>query len=550
VNLKALNIRAKLLVAFGGLIVLGVLNIFVYYWGANQRNTVFRELERAIERQTLITEATNLLEDQKRFVDLMTGVIGVSDAAPPSDLERERFAQAVDTIPALLYQMVSIASPDDRPAVIGLFEKTGDLAASWKRFYDLQWRDPAQAIAELYTTAEPLSSELLTVDFPAAVDRERAHLAEARAAFTETDRAFGTIAWFSFVVSALAGGLLAFVIARGILRAIYELKAGAEKIGSGRLEHRIPVESSDELGEVATSFNQMAERLRQRTDELAAKQQEVELQRDNLVRAFEELQATQAQLVQQEKLASLGALTAGIAHEIKNPLNFVNNFASVSKELAEEVEQKLASGASVDELRDILGDLKLNAQMIEQYGQRADAIVRSMLLHSRSEPGQRESSDLNLLLDEYTELAYHGMRAQHADFTASLEKDFDPVVGSVELVQQDMGRVFLNLLNNALYALHDKYEAQRANGYEPKLRVSTLDRGRQVEIRIRDNGNGIPPEIRQKIFEPFFTTKPAGDGTGLGLSLSHDIVAGTHGGRLEVETEEGSFTEFVITLPK
>ncbi len=271
--------------------------------------------------------------------------------------------------------------------------------------------------------------------------------------------------------------------------------------------------------------------------------------------AYNELKTTQAQLIHSEKMASLGQLTAGIAHEIKNPLNFVNNFAQLSAELADELhgeieankDRKLADVA--DDLEEILADLKMNAARINEHGQRANGIIRSMLEHARTQPGERRATDINALLEQYLGLAYHGMRAGQPAFTVELEHDYDEAVGKVEVVPQEISRVLVNLLNNAFDAVHES--AVRINGpYLPTVRVSTRQLTGQVEIRVSDNGPGIPPEIREKIFEPFFTTKPTGQGnTGLGLSLSYDIVTQGHGGTLTVESKEGEGATFVITLP-
>jgi signal transduction histidine kinase/ligand-binding sensor domain-containing protein len=271
--------------------------------------------------------------------------------------------------------------------------------------------------------------------------------------------------------------------------------------------------------------------------------------------AYRNLKAAQEQLVVQEKLASLGALTAGIAHEIKNPLNFVNNFADLSKdlmgELREEIEKHRNSIPADDygNIEGLLDDLGKNASKVNEHGKRADSIVRSMLLHSRGQRGERLPTDVNALLEEYVNLSYHGMRAQDAGFNVTLERNYSQEIGKIPIVPQDMSRVFLNILNNACYAVRDKSKKQ-TNGYKPTVRVSTTLSGDCVEVKIRDNGMGIPDEVRDKIFNPFFTTKPSGQGTGLGLSISHDIVVQEHGGQLAVETEPGEFTEFTIRIPK
>jgi signal transduction histidine kinase len=271
-----------------------------------------------------------------------------------------------------------------------------------------------------------------------------------------------------------------------------------------------------------------------------------------LNQSLETLKATQAQLIQKEKMASLGELTAGVAHEIQNPLNFVNNFSEVSAELLDELleEREKAPEQQDKELEnELLADLQQNMQKITHHGQRASSIVRSMLAHSRTSSGQMEPTHLNALADEYLRLAYHGQRAAHPTFNCQLITDFSADIPTLHLAAQDMGRVLLNLYTNAFYALQQKQQNSSAP-YEPTLWVSTtLKEGKTVELRVRDNGPGIPQAILQKVFQPFFTTKPTGEGTGLGLSLSYDIVTKAHQGTLEVNSTEGKGTEFVITLP-
>ncbi len=269
---------------------------------------------------------------------------------------------------------------------------------------------------------------------------------------------------------------------------------------------------------------------------------------------LENLKSTQEQLVTQEKMASLGQLTAGIAHEIKNPLNFVNNFAELNAELAQEAGEMFDRHRSqipdelASELIPMLTGISVNAQQIHKHGKRADAIVKNMMEHATGTSSERYRVDVNPLIDEYVALAFHGMKAQVPDLEATVKKDFDTSVGIAHLAPQEIGRVMLNLLNNALYAVHEK--AQQTNGeYRPTVTVRTRKLADAVEIRVADNGKGIPANIRDRIFEPLFTTKPTGSGTGLGLSLSFDIVTQGHGGSLRVESEEGQGAEFVVTIP-
>jgi len=271
----------------------------------------------------------------------------------------------------------------------------------------------------------------------------------------------------------------------------------------------------------------------------------LQTQKQELETTLGELKATQKQLIQSEKMASLGELTAGIAHEIQNPLNFVNNFSDVNTELIEEMQQEMDKGNLAD-AKAISNDIKENEQKINHHGKRADAIVKGMLQHSRSNNGIKEPVNLNALADEYLRLAYHGLRAKDKFFNATTKTDFDPSIGKINVIPQDIGRVILNLITNAFYAVSEK-KKQNGNGYEPTVWVSTLSDGNYVTISVKDNGNGIPQKALDKIFQPFFTTKPAGQGTGLGLSMSYDIVK-AHGGELKVETKEGEGTEFIIQL--
>ena len=282
--------------------------------------------------------------------------------------------------------------------------------------------------------------------------------------------------------------------------------------------------------------------------------EQVQARTRELTRSLEELRTAQDRLIQTEKLASLGQLTAGIAHEIKNPLNFVNNFAALSGELIEELEQALNS-APLDEstraeIDDLAGMLRGNLEKVVQHGKRADSIVKNMLLHSREGSGEHRPVDVNGIVEESLNLAYHGARAERKDFNITLEKSLDPAAGQADLYPQDITRVLLNIISNGFYATAKRRAESGGVTYEPTLSASTKDLGHEVEIRIRDNGMGIPPEVKEKMFNPFFTTKPAGEGTGLGLSLSHDIIVKQHAGTIDVDTRPGVFTEFRIVLPR
>jgi two-component system, NtrC family, sensor kinase len=290
---------------------------------------------------------------------------------------------------------------------------------------------------------------------------------------------------------------------------------------------------------------------RKKANELLQKQKnEVETQKQKAEGALAELKSTQSQLIQSEKMASLGELTAGIAHEIQNPLNFVNNFSEVSSELVDEMKTELATG-NVQLATEISNDLKQNLEKINHHGKRAGAIVSGMLQHSRTSSGTKEPTNINALADEYLRLAYHGLRAKDKSFNSTMKTDFDETIGNINIIPQDIGRVILNLITNAFYVVNEKATLRKAQGdsYEPTVSVTTKKESNKVFISVKDNGNGIPQKIFDKIFQPFFTTKPTGQGTGLGLSLSYDIVTKTHQGEIKVTTKEGEGTEFIVVLP-
>ena len=307
---------------------------------------------------------------------------------------------------------------------------------------------------------------------------------------------------------------------------------------------------TDKQIELATTFADQAaiaienvrlfERVEARTRELAA--------------SLEDLRTTQDRLVQTQKLASLGQLTAGIAHEIKNPLNFVNNFSGVSAELIDELQATLKNIQFDDkaraEINELTDTLRGNLEKVVQHGKRADAIVKNMLLHSREGTGEHRPVDINTLVEESLNLAYHGARAEKQGFNITLERSFDPAAGEADVFPQEITRALLNLISNGFYAATKRKAEANGGDYEPTLSAATKNLGDRVEIRIRDNGTGIPPEVKDKLFNPFFTTKPAGEGTGLGLSISHDIIVKQHGGSIEVDTQPGEFTELRIILPR
>ncbi len=405
-------------------------------------------------------------------------------------------------------------------------------------------------IEENRTTASGL---LAAMDRMVAVaDRQAAEASNASTSAVNTSMIVLVVLNVVNVIGAVALGW--FFVGRYLIRRLTGLAASMRSMAQGNLEVPVEVRGNDEVTDMADALEvfrkhalevQRLNLVEKLADELQEKNVELE-------RTLEDLKTAQHQVVMQEKLASLGQLTAGIAHEIKNPLNFVNNFSEVSGELIEEAREVLGEireqvpDDARDEIEGILDDLTGNLEKINQHGKRADGIVRSMLDHSRAQSGERRAVDLNALLKQYADLAYHAMRAKDQLFNVTWEEELDGGVGEIEVVPQDLSRVFLNLVTNACHATFER--AKSDGDYEPRIRLYSKREENQVEFRIRDNGPGIPEDMIKKIFEPFVTTKPTGEGTGLGLSLSQDIVA-QHGGLMGVESEPGVFTEFWVTIP-
>jgi signal transduction histidine kinase len=362
-------------------------------------------------------------------------------------------------------------------------------------------------------------------------------------------------------LSLLSSGLIVWLyVSRNLLQRLGGLSDSMLAIAHGRTHAPVAAEGSDEIAAMARAVEIFRGNTLERDELLADKaraaerlEEQVRQRTSELVKSLENLRAAQDRLIQTEKLASLGQLTAGIAHEIKNPLNFVNNFSALSAELVEELRDAL-KGAGLDAERkgdiDELSDtLKSNLDKVVQHGKRADSIVKNMLLHSRAGSGERRPADINAIVEESLNLAYHGAKAEKQGFNIAMEKSLDPAAGEADLHPQEITRVLLNLISNGFYAT-SKRKAASDGAYQPTLRATTKNLGDRVEIRIRDNGTGIPTDVKEKMFNPFFTTKPAGEGTGLGLSLSHDIIVKQHAGSIEVDTVPGEFTEFRIVLPR
>jgi signal transduction histidine kinase len=383
---------------------------------------------------------------------------------------------------------------------------------------------------------------------------------------------------FSMVVIRI---IFPIILQKSLTLPLQRLLTGVQQVNEGNLNAKVKVGQPDEIGFLTRNFNQMTDTIQnaqdelkryaenlelqvaERTSEILHQNKQIEKQRDSLQKTLDELKSTQAQLIQSEKMASLGELTAGIAHEIQNPLNFVNNFSELSvdlaKELKEEVEKFEIPEKDKEYVSEIISDLSQNQEKINHHGKRASSIVKGMLEHSRTSSGGKEPTDINALADEYLRLAYHGLRAKDKSFNADFKTDFDPDLPLINVVPQDFGRVLLNLINNAFQAVQEMSD-KKTEGYKATVSVTTQrvdtssgtvgdkNNNEGIKISISDNGPGIPDHIKEKIFQPFFTTKPTGQGTGLGLSLAYDIVK-AHGGELKLENNSGQGTTFSILLP-
>ncbi len=494
--------------------------------------------------QTLRAETINA-------ATLIENALNQSDAAYLQPI-RERYAATVRTIETSLE---GIASQSNRDALAEAVARLLAYGEGAQGGFEVRSRelelvaDMEQHLLESRTLALRLGSE---VEQLAASSSDLAQTASMR---TEDTVRLGQSLLVVLNLFSLAGALLIawLYVGRVLLHRIGELSRAMLRMADGDLEAPLQIKGRDEVTEMARAlevFRKNALEV-QRLNLVEKLAEEVRSKNTELERVLEELQKAQDQIVLREKLAALGELTAGVAHEIKNPLNFVNNFSQISIELIDELRELLEGADSLGEekrtqIGDIFDDLSTNLGKINEHGKRADSIVRGMLRHGRS-GGDLEPSDLNAMLLECARLAYHSARASNTDFNVTLHEDLAPDMGLVDLVPQDWSRVLLNLITNACDATDEQRRKEGSGSYEPGIWLITRRSGDEVEIRIRDNGTGIPDALREKIFNPFFTTKPTDKGTGLGLSLSHDIVQ-QHRGELRVESETGKYTEMIITL--
>jgi signal transduction histidine kinase len=390
------------------------------------------------------------------------------------------------------------------------------------------------------------------------LDRLEQQAVARRDASMRTARHAVDFSIFGGVAAIAVAAILTALIIRSITAPLRRLQRSMAAITDGDLDEPVPPAGPDEIGAMTRALELLRHSLIEREElerERRRAEQETRQARDAAETALGELKVTQGNLIHPEKMASLGQLAAGIAHEIKNPLNFVNNFAGLSVELLDELKEATAPAlAALDhrdrgEIDELVETLTGNLTKIGEHGRRADGIVQSMLSHSRDSSGERRTTDLNTLVAEALNLAYHGARALDRNFNVTLTRDFAPDIAPVNLAPQDVTRVFINLFTNGFYAVGRRCR-EAGPDYRPELIVTTCESGDMVEVRVRDNGTGIPASLRDKLFQPFFTTKPTGEGTGLGLSISYDIVTQQHGGTITVDSEDGVFSEFTVRLPR
>ncbi len=499
------SIRARLIVAFGTLLALGALNTAVFYWGAQQRERVFEELHGAIRRHHIVTEVTNQLADQKKFVDLTAGAFDVPE--PPSAEEQQRFAREVDAVPARLAELEALAKPAWRDLVAEMRRRAEELAQEWKTFYASQGVDPSGAVLAS-VRAEPLAQQLLQSDLPAAGEREQQQLARASAAFIQTDQTTSRVAWLLFLFSALMGGLLALIILREILQGVAALKRGVERIGAGDLEHRIPIQSRDELGEVAYNFNQMAERLRQRTLEV-----------EEARKAAEAANETKSQFL------------ANMSHELRTPLNAIIGYSEMLIEEAEDAEQE-----------DFIPDL----EKIRSAGKHLLGLINDILDLSKVEAGKMELYLERLSVEQVLQEVASTVRPLVEKNGNRLELRAGGALGQMRADQTKVRQILLNLLSNA-----SKFTEQGTIALSAE-RERDAQGAEWVLFQVRDTGIGMTSEQLARLFQPFTqadasTTRRYG-GTGLGLTISKHFVE-MMGGEISVESEPGRGTTFTMRLP-
>jgi signal transduction histidine kinase len=517
---------------------------------------LIRELARdsrsLAEEATLVSVVKNANSASKHFGDLKYWVI---DAAVTQLARSQQAAEAAKA--GLDSDLKAISTVD--PAFVAAIEREVDAMTDLARQAGVAYSSDDSGAGN--ALLEQAKSHILNIDseIDKIVDRvEQQAVARRDASTRQAELAVKLAIVGGIGALALALGFTALTV-RSITVPLKRLEWSMASITRGELDVAMPPTGVNEIGAMTRTLGMLRDSLIERgrlERERQRAETEIRVARDAAEAALHDLKAAQANLIQAEKMASLGQLTAGIAHEIKNPLNFVNNFANLSIGLLDELKAALAAAlealdqrqrSQVDEVSELLTG---NLERIAEHGKRADNIVKSMLAHSRGGGGDRQSVDLNALVEESLNLAYHGARAQDQNFNITLDREYGADIAPVELVPQDMTRVFLNLFGNGFYAASERQRAGNNGAFRPMLTVTTRDLGNAVEVRVRDNGVGIPDDIKNKLFQPFFTTKPTGVGTGLGLSISYEIVTKQHGGMIKVASEVGAFTEFVVSLPR
>ncbi len=542
------SIRARLI--FLSVLLLAILAIS----SALLIRELARDLQSLVEEAALVSVVKNATSASKHFGDLKYWVI---DSAV-TQLARSK--EAAETAKAGLDADLKAISPID-PMLVATIGRETDTMTDLARRAGVAYSSDDSAAGN--ALLEQAKGHVVEID--GAIDKIVDRVEQQSVARRDASTRRAELA----VKLGIAGGIGAMLVAlgftaltvRSITIPLKQLERNMSSITRGELDVAMPPAGVNEIGAMTRTLGMLRDSLIER-DRLERERQRAELEiraaRDTAEAALHDLKAAQANLIQAEKMASLGQLTAGIAHEIKNPLNFVNNFAGLSIGLLDELKEAAAPAlATLDareqsELDEVSDMLTGNLQRIVEHGKRADNIVKSMLAHSRSGSGggDHENVDLNALVDELLNLAYHGARAQDQNFNITMERNFGENIAPIAVAPQDITRVFLNLFGNAFYATNKRQRETKGAEFTPILTITTRNDGGAVEVRVRDNGGGIPAEIRDKLFQPFFTTKPTGQGTGLGLSISYEIVTKQHGGTIAVASKAGDFTEFTVRLPR
>src|SRR5262249_27574477 len=455
---RAMTIRRRLSLSFLLILLLFGLNLIIYFWGNQRREATVEALRQAILRQVIISGLNQNLNDIQKQVTLLSelGADLAADHARPGDVAQ--FHGQLERIDHQIAELKNLSGQGNHASLDAFAEAYAQLGASWRIFYDNLGIDQTKAITELAVRAEPLAQKVLKQDLSRLQSDENFRVEQASVNFYQVARLTNRTTILIFAISAAVALAVAVLVSRQLTLGFVRLKEGTGSIGSGNLRQRIDLRGNDELADLARAFNEMAGKLSMARDQLTHANEQEKKKSEELEGALEQLRKAQDQLVIQQKLASLGSLTAGIAHEIKNPLNFVTNFAEVSVGLTAELREYLMEHReriepkAVQNILDVLEDLEKTTSKIQEHGKRADGIVRNMLMHSRGQAGDRQITNINSLVSEYIKLAYHGMRAQNVDFNVTIQEELDPSIEPISVVAHDLSRVVLNIANNACYA--------------------------------------------------------------------------------------------------